>query len=57
MKNKLHLTDKDYYTVKKESEAFIKTFTKDVENNKEVCYSNLVQKAIDVFGEEYIEVE
>ncbi len=54
---KLHLNDKDYYIVKNESDTFIKTFSKEVEKNKEVCYSNLVQKAIDVFGEEYIEVE
>ena len=54
---KVHFKDKDYYIVKEESEPFIKKIEKEVEKTKEVCYSNLVQKAIDAFGEEYIEVE
>ncbi len=54
---KVHFKDKDYYSVKQENEPFIKKIEKEVEKKKEVCYSNLVQKAIDAFGEEYIEVE
>ena len=54
---KIHMNDKDYYQVKDETEELLKSFEKEVEKKKEVCYSNLVQKAIDAFGEEYIEVE
>ncbi len=54
---KIHMNDKDYYQVKEETEELVKSFEKEVEKKQEVCYSNLVQKAIDAFGEEYIEVE
>ena len=54
---KVHMNDKDYYQIKEETEELLKSFEKEVEKKREVCYSNLVQKAIDAFGEEYIEVE
>ncbi len=57
LKYKEHMKDENYYSYQEETEEFIIYPKVEVENNKEVCYSNLVQKAIDVFGSEYVEVE
>ena len=57
---KAHLNDKDYYVYKEDNRPLIKNEKKtnlEIEKNEEVCYSNLVQKAIDVFGSDYVEVE
>ncbi len=54
---KLHLKDKNYYTYQEETKPFITFQEENIENENNLCYSNLVQKAIDVFGEGYVEVE
>ena len=58
---KLHMNDKDYYTYKEEEEPFIiyqeNNSNNQVEKQDNLCYGSLVQKAIDVFGSEYVEIE
>lgn len=58
---KLHMNDKDYYTYKEEKEPFIiyqeNNSNNQVEKQDNLCYGSLVQKAIDVFGSEYVEIE
>jgi len=54
---KEHMNDKNYYTYKEEDEPFIKIQNIEIENNDNLCYGSLVQKAIDVFGSEYVEIE
>ena len=58
---KTHIKDKDYYIYKEEDKPLLKKKSLDneikIEKNKEVCYSNLVQKAIDTFGSDVVEVE
>lgn len=54
---KEHINDKDYYSYKEETEIFITYENYNVENNENMCYGNLVQKAIDVFGQDCIEIE
>ena len=54
---KQHMNDKDYYIFKEETEPFIIYQNIKVENNDNLCYGSLVQKAIDVFGDEYVEIE
>ena len=53
---KLHMNEKDYYSYKKEEEPFI-NFFEQVENTSNMCYGNLVQRALDVFGKELVEIE
>ena len=55
-KYKEHLKEKTYYNYQEETEPFI-IFPNKVENKEEVCYSKLVQKAMDAFGQDYVEVE
>ena len=56
-KFKEHMNDKNYYTYKEESEEFIISQNGNIENNDNLCYGSLVQKAIDVFGSDYVEIE
>ena len=56
-KFKEHMNDKDYYTYKEELEPFIFYQDTNIENNDNLCYGSLVQKAIDVFGKDYVEIE
>ncbi len=53
---KEHLTDKNYYTYQEEKEDFI-IFNEEVYKDKNLCYGNLVQKAIEVFGTDCVEIE
>ena len=54
-KYKEHMNDANYYVYKEEEKPLI--IFKDIEKNEEVGYTNLVQKAIDIFGQENIEIE
>lgn len=57
---KVHRKDKDYYIYKEEEAEFLKNNLNKqlkVEKNSEICYASLVKKAIDVFGNDYIEME
>lgn len=58
---KTHIKDTNYYVYKEEDKPLLKKKSTDneikIEKNKEVCYSNLVQKAIDTFGSDVVEVE
>ena len=53
---KSHLADKNYYTYQEETEDMI-TYQEEVYKEPNLCYGNLVKKAIDVFGSDYVEVE
>lgn len=53
---KSHLVDKNYYTYQEETEDMI-TYQEEVYKEPNLCYGNLVKKAIDVFGSDYVEVE
>ena len=53
---KSHLVDKNYYTYQEETEDMI-TYQEEVYKESNLCYGNLVKKAIDVFGSDYVEVE
>ena len=53
---KNHLNDKNYYCLKEEKESLI-TKENVVEKEDDLCYGNLVKKAIDVFGQDNIEIE
>ena len=50
------LADKNYYTYQEEIEDMI-TYQEEVYKEPNLCYGNLVKKAIDVFGSDYVEVE
>ena len=52
---KEHMHDKNYYTYQAEEKPFITYLS--LENQPDLCYGNLVQKAIDVFGKEYVQIE
>ena len=52
---KEHLNDKNYYEYKEINNQLI--IFKNIEKKEKVGYTNLVQKAIDVFGQENIEIE
>ena len=52
---KEHMHDKNYYTYQAEVKPFITYLS--LENQPDLCYGNLVQKAIDVFGKEYVQIE
>lgn len=52
---KEHMHDKNYYTYQSEEKPFITYLS--LENQPDLCYGNLVQKAIDVFGKEYVQIE
>lgn len=52
---KEHMHDKNYYTYQAEEKPFITYLS--LENQPNLCYGNLVQKAIDVFGKEYVQIE
>lgn len=52
---KEHMHDKNYYTYQVEEKPFITYLS--LENQPDLCYGNLVQKAIDVFGKEYVQIE
>ena len=52
---KEHMNDSNYYIFREENNSLI--IFKDIEKKEEVGYTNLVQKAIDVFGQEKIEIE
>ncbi len=54
---KEHMNDKEYYNYQEEEEPMIKILESEVENKSKVCYSSLVAKAIDTFGEDYVEIE
>ena len=51
---KNHLNDQGYYTYQDETKDMISKNQVYKDNN--LCYGNLVQKAIDVFGSEYVSV-
>jgi len=53
---KEHMKDKNYYTYKEELEPLV-NYLIPVEKGEDLCYGSLVQKAIDVFGKEYVEIE
>ena len=55
-KYKKHMNDSGYYEYKEEKEPLIK-YTEEVEKNENVGYTNLVNKAIDVFGKDFVEIE
>ena len=52
---KEHMHDKNYYTYQAEEKPFITYLS--LENQPDLCYGNLVQKAIDVFGKECVQIE
>ena len=52
---KEHMHDKNYYTYQAEEKPFITYLS--LENQPDLCYGNLVQKPIDVFGKEYVQIE
>ena len=52
---KEHMHDKNYYTYQAEEKPFITYLS--LENQPDLCYGHLVQKAIDVFGKEYVQIE
>ena len=53
---KEHMNDVNYYEYKKEEKPFL-IFSEEIEKNEDVGYTSLVQKAIDVFGQEKVEIE
>ena len=46
----------NYYNYQDETEEMI-TYQEKVYKDDNLCYGSLVQKAIDVFGSEYVQVE
>ena len=56
VKYKEHMKDSNYYEYKEEKEPLIK-YVEQVEKNENVGYTNLVDKAIDVFGKDFVEIE
>ena len=52
---KLHMND-NYYNYQDETEEMI-TYQEKVYKDDNLCYGSLVQKAIDIFGSEYVQVE
>ena len=51
---KNHMNDQSYYTYQEETKDMI--IKNQVYKDNNLCYGNLVQKAIDVFGSEYVSV-
>ena len=51
---KNHMNDQGYYTYQEETKDMI--IKNQVYKDNNLCYGNLVQKAIDVFGSEYVSV-
>ena len=51
---KNHMNDQSYYTYQEETKDMI--IKNQVYKDNNLCYGNLVQKAIDVFGREYVSV-
>ena len=54
---KLHRGDKNYYAYKKEEDNLLSYPDNVLEKEGQLCYGKLVQKAIDVFGKDNIEIE
>lgn len=53
---KAHMKDDNYYQVKEENKPLIHNQEK-IEKKDEVGYTKLVEKAIDIFGEDVVEIE
>ena len=53
---KEHMNDTNYYEYKEEEKPFL-IFSEEIEKKEDVGYTSLVQKAIDVFGQEKVEIE
>ncbi len=53
---KTHINDSSYYEYKKESEDLI-SYSEEIAKKENLSYTNLVDKAIDVFGTDIVEIE
>ena len=53
---KEHMKEPNYYSVKEEVKPLI-NYQEIIEKNNDLRYTNLVDKAIDVFGEDIVEIE
>ena len=53
---KKHIKDKNYYSFNEETKPFI-IFKDLIEKESNISYTNLVDKAMDVFGTDIVEIE
>ena len=53
---KEHMNDTNYYEIKEESKPLL-NYQEVIEKKENVGYTNLVDKAIDVFGTDIVEIE